>query len=160
MEASFETLAGLERRLKFSVPAARINSEVQSRLKRLARDARMPGFRPGKVPFRILQQQYGGQVFQEVLGDTLQKSFGDAVRERNLRVAGYPRFEAKQPGEDAKELEYTATFEIYPELAIGDISGVRVERPVVSVTEADVDKTIEILRKQRVRYEPVERGAR
>src|SRR5574340_1854678 len=95
MQANLETLGQLERRLSVAVPLAEIDSEVASRLKHLTRTVKMHGFRPGKVPYRVVEQQYGGQVRQEVLGDALQKSFGDAVRQQNLRVAGYPKFEAK-----------------------------------------------------------------
>jgi trigger factor len=161
MQATIEKVSNLERRLNVALPLQEIESEVENRLKRLARSVKMHGFRPGKVPFRLVQAQYGGQVRQEVLGDALQKSFGEAVRQQNLRVAGYPRFEAKQPGGDApgSQVEFSATFEVYPEIAVGDLSGVVVERPAVEVNDAAVDKTIEVLRKQRVHYHDVERGA-
>src|SRR6266705_107280 len=115
MQATIEKVSNLERRLNVSLPAQEIDAEVQNRLKRLARDVRMHGFRPGKVPFRLVQQQYGGKVRQEVLGDALQKTFGEAVRSQNLRVAGYPRFEQK-PVEAEYNVEYSATFEIYPDV--------------------------------------------
>ncbi len=159
MQATIEKVSNLERRLNVTLPAQEINAEVENRLKRLARDMRMHGFRPGKVPFRLVQQQYGGKVRQEVLGDALQKTFGEAVRSQNLRVAGYPRFEEKRvEGED--NVEYSATFEIYPDIEIADISQASIERPVVEVGDAEVDKTIEILRKQRVHYHAAERGAK
>lgn len=158
MQATIEKVSNLERRLNVSLPAQEIDAEVQNRLKRLARNVRMHGFRPGKVPFRLVQQQYGGQVRQEVLGDALQKTFGEAVRSQNLRVAGYPRFEAKSSEGDSN-VEYSATFEIYPDIELGDITQALIERPVVAVGDAEVDKTLEILRKQRVSYVPVERGA-
>jgi trigger factor len=158
MEASIEKVSNLERRLNVSLPVQEIDGEIQNRLKRLARNVRMDGFRPGKVPFRLVQQQYGGQVRQEVLGDALQKTFGEAIKQQNLRVAGYPRFEAKSS--EAKEnFEFSATFEIYPEIQLGALDNVVIERPTVVPGEAEIDKTIEILRKQRVRYDPVERGA-
>ena len=118
MQATIEKVSTLERRLNVSLPAQEIDSEIQNRLKRIARDVRMHGFRPGKVPFRLVQQQYGGQVRQEVLGDALQKTFGEAVRQQNLRVAGYPRFEAKST-EASENFEFSATFEIYPEIQLG-----------------------------------------
>jgi len=105
-----------------------------------------------------VQQQYGGQVRQEVLGDALQKTFGEAVKQQNLRVAGYPRFEAK-PSEANDNFEFSATFEIYPEIQLTSLDDVTIERPSVTPGDAEVDKTIEILRKQRVQYEVVERGA-
>jgi trigger factor len=162
MQATIEKVSNLERRLNVALPLQEIESEVESRLKRLARSVKMHGFRPGKVPFRLVQAQYGGQVRQEVLGDALQKSFGEAVRQQNLRVAGYPRFEAKQPdaaGEPGTQVEFSATFEVYPEIAVGDLSGVTLERPVVDIDDTAVDKTIEVLRKQRVQYHDVDRGA-
>jgi trigger factor len=158
MQATIEKVSTLERRLNVSLPAQEIDSEIQNRLKRIARDVRMHGFRPGKVPFRLVQQQYGGQVRQEVLGDALQKTFGEAVRQQNLRVAGYPRFEAKST-EAAENFEFSATFEIYPDIQLGSLENVTIERPTVVPSDAEIDKTIEILRKQRVQYEVVDRGA-
>lgn len=159
MQANLETLGGLERRLNVAVPLAEIETEVQSRLKHIGRTAKMPGFRPGKVPFKVVQQQYGAQVRQEVLGATLEKSFGDAVREQNLRVAGYPKFEPTPPAEGSSEFKYCATFEVYPEITVGDISGKTVDRVKLEVGDAEVDKTLNIMRKQRATYEVVERPA-
>jgi len=159
MQATIEKVSNLERRLNVALPMQEIEAEVESRLKRMARSAKMPGFRPGKVPYRLVQAQYGGQVRQEVLGDALQKSFGEAVRQQNLRVAGYPRFESQQAGEGSEQVQFSATFEVYPEIALGDLSGVEVDRPVVSVGDAEIEKTVEILRKQRVHYHEVTRAA-
>ena len=159
MQANLETLSALERRLSVALPAADINSEVENRLKHLSRTMKMHGFRPGKVPFKVVAQHYGPQVRQEVVGDAVQRSFGEAVRQQNLKVAGYPKFEMGPVVEDAGELHYSATFEVYPEVAVGDISNATVERPLLEVGEAEVDKTIEIMRKQRVRFELAERAA-
>ena len=159
MEATIEKLSSLERRLNVSLPAQEIQSEVDNRLRRLARQMKMPGFRPGKVPFKLVQQTYGGQVRQEVLGDALEKTFGEAVRQQNLRVAGLPRFEAKAQDDAAQQVEFSATFEIYPEVEIGDLAAVSLDRPVVQVGDAEVDKTVEILRKQRVHYHEAAREA-
>jgi trigger factor len=159
MQASLETLSVLERRLSVALPAAEINSEVENRLKHLTRTVKMHGFRPGKVPFKVVAQHYGPQVRQEVVGDAVQRSFGEAVRQQNLKVAGYPKFELGPVAEGAGELRYSATFEIYPEVVVGDISSAAVERPLLEVSEAEVDKTIEIMRKQRVRFEPAARAA-
>jgi len=158
MQATIEKVSALERRLKVSLPAQEIDGEVQNRLLRLARNVRMDGFRPGKVPFRLVQKQYGGQVRQEVLGDALQKTFGEAVKQQNLRVAGYPRFEAA-PTESSGDFEFSATFEVYPEIQLAAFDSVVIERPNVVPDEAAVDKTVEVLRKQRVTYRAVERGA-
>jgi len=156
---NLETLGALERRLSVSLPATDIDSEVENRLKRLSRTVKMHGFRPGKVPLKVVEQHYGPQVRQEVLGDAMQKSFGEAVRQQNLRVAGYPKFELAPPTDGSVEFRYSATFEIYPEVKVGDISGAKIERPAFVVGEAEVDKTLEIMRKQRARYEAIERAA-
>ena len=150
MQSNIENLGALERRLSVSVPHETIETEMENRLKRLARTAKIPGFRPGKVPMKIVLQQYGPQVRQEVLGDVLQQSFSEAVREQKLRIAGSPRFEPKAAAESASEFEFSATFEVYPEVVLGDLSAVGIEQPVVKVVPADVDKTLEVVRKQRV----------
>ena len=149
-----ENLGTLERRVSMALEAGDIERQVDERLKKLAKNARMPGFRPGKVPLKLIQQTYGSQVRSEVLSDAVQKSFSDVVKEAKLRVAGYPRIERKA------DFEFSATFEIYPEVKVGDLAAATVERPQVTVDDAAVDKTIEILRKQRTRYEPAERPAR
>jgi trigger factor len=159
MQSNLETLSALERRLSVTVPATEINTEVESRLKRLTRTVKMHGFRPGKVPLKVVAQHYGPQVRQEVLGDAMQKSFGEAVRSQNLRVAGYPRFEPKPLDESSAEFQYSATFEIYPEVVVGDITGTALECPVLEVGDTEVDKTLDIMRKQRANYTPVERAA-
>jgi len=120
---------------------------------------RMPGFRPGKVPVKLVTQQYGPQVRSEVIGDAVQKAFEDAIREKNLRVAGYPRIERKDAEEDASQLSFSATFEIYPEVKLGDLGAVKLELPALEIGDVEVDKTIEILRKQRVQYDEVARAA-
>jgi trigger factor len=159
MQANLENVGALERRLSVAVPMAEIDQEIDTRLKKLSRTVKMHGFRPGKVPLKVVQQQYGPQVRQEVLGDALQRSFGEAVRQQNLRVAGYPRFEPKPLAAGASDFEYSATFEVYPEIALSDISTAHIERPHLEVGDAEVDKTLEIMRKQRVTYERVDRPA-
>ena len=151
--ANVETLGTLERRVSVAVAADEVERKVDERLKQLARNVRMPGFRPGKVPLKLIAQTYGPQVRSEVLSDAVQKSFTEAVNEAKLRVAGYPKFE------NTKDLEFSATFEIYPEVKVGDLAGTTIERPQVEVDDAAVDKTIEILRKQRTRFEPASRPA-
>src|SRR3954468_17076152 len=113
MPSNVETLGNLERRVSMSVPAAEIEKQVDERLKKMARNVRMPGFRPGKVPLKLIAQTYGPQVRSEVLGDAVQKSFSDAVREAKLKVAGYPRIEKKDVANQAS-LEFSATFEVIP----------------------------------------------
>jgi trigger factor len=159
MAANVENLGTLERRVSMSVPLQDIERQVEAKLKQLARNVKMPGFRPGKVPMKIVAQTYGPQVRNEVLGDAVQKSFSDAVREANLRVAGYPKIE-KKDGANQQALEFSATFEVYPEVKVGDLSGAAVEQPKVDIDEAAVDRTIEILRKQRARFVAASRPAR
>jgi len=159
MQTTLETLGQLERRLHVAVPKAQIEEEIQKRLAQLAKTAKIPGFRPGHVPLKMVAQQYGPKVRSDVISDTVQSSLTDALRTQNLRVAGFPRIEPRQDvGED--EFGFSAVFEIYPEINLGDFSAVTITRPVVEVTPADVDRTIEVLRKQRARYEPVTRPAR
>jgi trigger factor len=160
MQADLETLSSLERRLSVTLPLDGVNSEIETRLKRLARTVKLHGFRPGKVPLKIVEQQFGGQVRQEVVGDAVQQSFGAAVKEKNLRIAGYPRFEVKADGEQAGHFEYTALFEVYPDIAMGELGQLQIARPLVAIGDAEIDKTIDILRKQRVHYHAVERGAK
>lgn len=159
MQANLETLGTLERRLSVTLPLDQVNSEVDTRLKRLARTVKLHGFRPGKVPLKIVEQQFGGQVRQEVLGDAVQASFGEAVKEKNLRVAGYPRIEVKSADDSTDKFEYTATFEIYPEITVGELAEAKIARPVVQIGDAEVDKTLEILRKQRTHYHTAARAA-
>ncbi len=157
--ASVEILGGLERRLNASIPQQMVRGEVEARLKRLGRTAKVHGFRPGKVPFRILEQQYGTQVHQEVLGESLEREFASEVKANNLRVVGAPTFELKSADYRADPLEYTATFEIYPDVAIGDIASESVERISCTLSDADVENTLLTLRKQRAVFEPADRPA-
>ena len=163
MAAQVENLGTLERRISMSVPLAEIERRVDERLKLLARNVKLAGFRPGKVPMKIVIQQYGPQVRSEVLSDAVQKAFGDAIKEANLKVAGYPRIEQKTEGttESAppQALEFSATFEVYPEIKLGDLSSQSIERPRLAVDDAAVDRTIEVLRKQRTTWSAVTRPA-
>jgi trigger factor len=159
MQANLENLGTLERRLSVALPMTDIDREIDTRLKRLSRTVKMHGFRPGKVPLKVVAQQYGPQIRQEVLGDAIQRSFGEAVREQNLKVAGYPHFEPKPLNEGASAFEYSATFEVYPELPVADISTAALTRPQLSVGDPEVERTLEVMRKQRAAYEVVQRGA-
>ena len=159
-QAVQNTPSPLERSLTVSVPVAQIETEIAARLKKIARTAKMQGFRPGHVPLKIVERQYGFQVRQEVLSDAVQNAFASAVKDQNYRVAGYPRFQPVQSGEGATAIEYTATFEVYPEVAFGDLSKSRVEKPKVDVKDANVDSTLETLRKQRAKFERVSRAAK
>ncbi len=159
MAVNVEQLSALERRVTMSVPVQDVNRQVDDRLKKLARDVKMAGFRPGKVPMRMVVQQYGPQVRSEVIGDAVQKAFTDVVNESKLRVAGQPRIEKKDGAADAAQFEFSATFEVYPEIKIGDVSDKRIERPQVTVDDGAVERTLEILRKQRVAYVPAARAS-
>ena len=146
-----------------SVQVAEIERRIDERLKQLARNVKHAGFRPGKVPMKLVVQQYGPQIRSEVLSDAVQKEFGDAVKEAKLKVAGYPRIEQKT--EASKEtappqaLEFSATFEIYPDVKVGDLATQPIERPQLAVDDAAVDRTIEVLRKQRIAFAAVTRPA-
>lgn len=159
-QAVQNTSSPLERSLKVSVPVDQIEAEIATRLKQLARTVKMQGFRPGKVPLKMVERHYGFQVRQEVLSDSVQKAFADAVTGQSYRIAGYPRFQPVQSGEGATAVEYTATFEVYPDVAIAELGGYGVARPVVDVGDANVEATLGTLRKQRAKYERVERAAR
>ncbi|MBW7900184.1 MAG: trigger factor [Rhodocyclaceae bacterium] len=150
--------SALERRIDLAVAIADLDKDVDARLKKMGKNVKMPGFRPGKVPASIVRQQYGDQARNEALNAALDRSFGEAVVAQKLRVAGYPRIEPKN-SESATHIEFSAVFEVYPEIKLGDMSAAEIERPSLEVGEAEVDKTIEILRKQRIRYEAVDRAA-
>lgn len=159
MQANLEVLEGLVRRLDISVPMGQLETEVQNRLKRLTRSVKMDGFRPGKAPLSAVTRQHGPGVRQDVLGETLQARFGEAVEAHQLRIAGYPRFEPKTDQGDATEMTFSASFEVYPEVKIDDLSTGRMSRPVVDLKDTDVVKTLEVLQKQRRTFEPAGRAA-
>lgn len=158
MQVSVESTSALERRLTIGVPAERIESEVNKRLEQTARRAKIPGFRPGKVPMSVIRQRYEDAARQEALGDVIQATFYEAVVEQKLKPAGAPSVEPKV-FEKGRDLEYTATFEIYPEFEVAGLESIAVERLQAEVIDADVDNMLEILRKQNTRYEQVEREA-
>lgn len=153
MATAVETLDKLERRLTLTIAISEVQTEVEKRLKVRARTAKAPGFRPGKVPMKMVAAQYGYQVETEVLNDKVGNAFNTAANENNLRVAGYPKIEPKNSeGVADGTLAFDATFEIYPEVKIGDLTAVEVERTKAEVSDAEIDKTLDILRKQRVHY--------
>ena len=160
MPATVETISNLERRMTVTMPMQPIEEEVNQRISRMARTVKMSGFRPGKVPLKLVQQQYGAQVRDEVLSKAVEQTFTEAVEENKLRVAGFPNIEHKPFADAADQFEYVATFEIFPEITVGDLSKIKIERPVLEVSDADVKKTIEVLVKQRVTFEPVKRAAK
>jgi trigger factor len=159
MQANLEVLEGLVRRLDISVPMDQLETEVQNRLKRLARNVKMDGFRPGKAPLSAVVRQHGAGVRQEVLGETLQTRFGEAVQAHQLKIAGYPRFEPKAGQGAAAEMTFSASFEVYPEVKIDALNSGKISRPVVELGDADVMKTLEVLQKQRRTFEKSDRAA-
>lgn len=158
--SNVESIGVLERRLNASIPQQQLNGEIEVRLKRLGRTAKVHGFRPGKVPLNILRQQYGAQVHQDAIGDALQRSFVEAVNQHGLRVASRPDFEIKSIDPATEQIEFSATFEIYPEVVLGNIEAESVQRVTYSMTEADVDRTIATLLKQRAVFEVTDSAAK
>ncbi|HVZ43456.1 MAG TPA: trigger factor [Ramlibacter sp.] len=152
MAVTVETLDKLERKITLTLPVGDIQSEVDSRLKRLARTVKMDGFRPGKVPLSVVAQRYGYSVHYEVMNDKVGRAFAQAANEANLRVAGQPRITEKE-GAPEGQLAFDAVFEVYPEVKIGDLAQAEVERIDAEVTDAAIDKTLDILRKQRRTYQ-------
>ena len=158
MEATTAQANELERRVDLSIAIADVEKEMDQRLKRIGKNVKMAGFRPGKVPFNIVKQQHGDQARHEILSEELDRVFSETVTAQKMRVAGYPRIEPKNT-ESLTHLEFSAIFEVYPEFVPGDLSTAEVERPVLEVGAAEVDKTLDILRKQRVSYEDTDRAA-
>ena len=158
MDATTAQANELERRIDLSIAIADVEKVMEQRLKRMGKNMKIPGFRPGKVPFNIVKQQHGDQARHEVLSEELDRVFGETVTENKMRVAGYPRIEPKTT-ESTTHIEFSAIFEVYPEFTPGDLSAAEVERPVLEVSPAEVDKTLEILRKQRVSYADTDRAA-
>ncbi|MFP4648816.1 MAG: trigger factor [Halorhodospira sp.] len=158
MQVSVETTEGLGRRMMVQVPADRVEQEVDRRLKDLSGRVKMDGFRPGKVPLKVVRKQYGAQVRSEVLSEVVQQTYSEALEQESLRPAGSPHIEPRQT-EAGQDLEYEATFDILPEVEVQGIEQIRVERPQVEITEEDVDNVLERLRKQHADYESVDRPA-
>lgn len=158
MQVSVEATGTLGRRMTVQVPADRIDQEVETRLQSLSRTARVSGFRPGKVPLKIVQQRYGRQVHLEVAGDVMSRTLQEALSQQNLRPAGEPKLEPRIV-ESGKALEYVAVFDVYPEFEPASLAGVKIEKPVATVSESDIDAMLEKLRQQRANWEQVERAA-
>lgn len=158
MQVSVETTGNLERRMEVSVPREQIEQAIDERLKQVSRTARLKGFRPGKAPIKVIKQQFGAQVRQEVLSDLMQSSFARAVTEQKLMPAAGPRIEpiSSAPGED---LRYRAIFEIFPEVKLAAVEGLAVNRPAAEVTDADIEAMVQNLREQRPRFEEVDRAS-
>ena len=148
MAVTVETLEKLERRITLVIPANDLNSEIETRLKKLSRTVKADGFRPGKVPMSVVAQRYGYSVQNEVMNDKIGQAFASAANEAQLRVAGVPRVTPKDESPEG-QLAFDATFEVYPEVKLGDLAAVEVDRVSSDVTDAAIDRTIDILRKQR-----------
>lgn len=159
MHVSVENTSNLGRRMTVAVPADRLEQAFSERLSRLSRNAKMDGFRPGKVPVKVVEQRYGEELIEEAAGELIQATFFEVVGQQGLKPAGGPTLERKSAAR-GRDLEYVVTFEVYPEVKRLDIKGARIERPVCEVKPADVDRTLESLRRQRLTWKPVERAAR
>ena len=156
MQVSVEAGEGLERKLKIQIPTETVEMQVESRLKSMLPRVKIDGFRPGKVPLKVVKQHYGDQIFQEVAGELIQNSFRDALTQENLNPAGDPSI-STDGIKQGEPLEFTATFEIYPEVELAPVAGIKLEKIKSSVTDADVEKMIETLRKQRAGWSEVDR---
>jgi len=159
MQVSVETTQGLERRLTITVPADAIDSAVKSRLQQLAKTQRINGFRPGKVPVSVIKKRFGQAVRQEIAGDVMQQNFYQAIVQEKIQPAGMPNFELTKD-EDGQDLEFVASFEVYPEVEVKGINDIEIEKPVVDITDADLDKMMETLQKQHATWKEVKRKAK
>jgi len=158
MQVSVESTGTLERKMTVAVPAERVDQEVKKRLQSLSRTVNLPGFRPGKVPAKVVENKYGSKVRQEVMDEVTRSSFYEALTAEKLQPAGMPIFEPK-PVDESESIEFTATFEVFPEVELASFDGVSVEKPAAEITESDIDGMIDKMRRQRVEWEEVTRGA-
>lgn len=158
MEVNVEAPGGLRRQMRVRVPAERVAKAVDERLKRMANRAKVPGFRPGKAPFKVIEQQYGESARLDAVSELVQQTYPEALGKAGVNPAGMPKIDitAEKPGEP---LEYVANFEVYPEVKLNDLSGLKIEKPIVEVSESDIDKLIENLRKSRRTLEQTSRAA-
>ncbi|SUB25002.1 trigger factor [Avibacterium avium] len=159
MSFNIETTQGLERRVTITVPAETVDQAVREELKRVAKNARVDGFRKGKVPPHIIEKRFGASVRQDVLGDLLQKHFFNVLVDSKVNLAGRPSFNVEQ-FEAGKDLVFTATFEVYPEVELKGLDQIKVEKPVVEISEADIDKMVDVLRKQQATWEETQEPAK
>ncbi|MGH8193915.1 MAG: trigger factor [Woeseiaceae bacterium] len=159
MRVTVEATSTLERRMRVLLPAERIEKEIESRLKKVGRTARIKGFRPGKIPPKVVRQRYGGQIRQEVLSDLMQKSYSDAVQQEKLNPAAGPRIEPEVTG-NGRDFAYVATFEVLPEVKLKDLDRIEVARPEVAIADEDREDMLLNLRQQKATWEPVERAAK
>ncbi|MAZ86352.1 MAG: trigger factor [Cellvibrionaceae bacterium] len=158
MQVSIETTTGLERRMTVGIPADQVETEVTKRLQQAAKTVRLNGFRKGKVPLKVVKQRFGAGVRQEVIGEAMSRSFYEAVQQEDVKPAGQPAIEPKEMSE-GKDVEFIATFEVYPEIALGDTTGYDIEKLTADVQDADVDNMIDVLRKQQASWAEADRAA-
>jgi trigger factor len=158
MQVSLETTNGLERRMTVTVPSASVDAQVEERIKQASKTVKINGFRNGKVPLKVVKQRFGGGIRQEVLGDAINRAFYEAVQTEKVRPAGAPNIEPKNL-EEGSDIEFVATFEVYPEIELADMSAVEVTKPVAEVNEDDINNMIEILRKQQGEFVETDRAA-
>jgi trigger factor len=156
MQVSVETTSNIERRMTIGVPAQEIDQAVQKRLQETARTVRLNGFRPGKVPVSVVKRRFGDSIRQEVVGEVMRDSYIKALQEQDINPAGWPKFEPKVM-EEGKDLEFIATFEVLPEIELGDLSAISIEKPVSEVTDKDIDTMIDNLRRQQATMKEVKR---
>ena len=160
MSVTLETLENLERKVTLSLPWSSINAECDKRLKQTARKARIDGFRPGKVPLSMIQSMYGASIQNDVMNELAQKVFFDTAVAEGWKIAGMPRLEGVEGQDDKENFLFSGVFEVFPEVKVGDLSGQEVEKVTASVGDAEVEKTIDILRQQRTRFNHTERAAK
>ncbi|MBT81868.1 MAG: trigger factor [Alteromonadaceae bacterium] len=159
MQVSVETTQGLERRLTITVPADSVDSAVKARLQQLSKTQRINGFRPGKVPVSVIQKRFGAAVRQEVAGDVMQQNFYQAIVQEKINPAGMPSFELVKD-ENGQDLEFVAAFEVYPEVEVQGVADIEIEKPVVEISDADLDNMMETLQKQHATWKEVKRKAK
>jgi trigger factor len=159
MQVNVQSTGSLERRMEVSVPKEQIQKAIDERLQRVSRTAKLKGFRPGKAPIKIIRQQFGDQVRQEVLSELMQQSFSRAINEAKLTPAAGPRIEPITSGPD-EDLKYRAVFEVYPEISLQSVEGLAVTRPVAEVAQSDIEAMVQNLREQRPSFTVVERESR
>lgn len=158
MQVSVETTRDLERKLTVQLPSEQFQKAFEARLQSLAKTTKLAGFRPGKIPLKVIRQKFGSSVKQEILSDLVQRGYGEAVRQKDLKPAGLPQIDAKPP-EQGDDFKFTAVFEVYPDIKLADLKKLSVIRPKVTIAEADVDAMLEKLRRQQANWQAVDRAA-
>ena len=159
MQVSVETTSNIERRMTIGVPAQEIDQAVQKRLQETARTVKMNGFRPGKVPMRVVKRRFGDSVRQEIVGEVMRDNYIKALQEQDINPAGWPKFEPKTM-EEGKDLEFVAIFEVLPEVELGDFSKISVEKPKAEIADKDIDTMIDNLRRQQATMKSVKRKSK